>query len=106
MQIPIANLTIYGDSELIVKQLQREYTVSYTESILSKKRVKSLPQIDKKLLIQFEKAKILHVHRVIIAPADALTGLAASLLSQREKFTYNGSRKEVVNSFARDANES
>lgn len=47
-------------------------------------RANSLPQRAKKILTQFKEVKILHVHRVTNAQADALTGLVASLSVQIE----------------------
>lgn len=56
LKIPVANLTIYGDSELIVKQLCMDYSVKKTKLISYHKRVENLTVL--------EEVKILHVCRV------------------------------------------
>ncbi|XP_028085335.1 uncharacterized protein LOC114286368 [Camellia sinensis] len=72
LQIPIEELSIYGDSELVVKQLRGEYIVKKTNPILYHERADQL-------LSQFRKTHIFHVKRRTNARADSLASLAASL---------------------------
>lgn len=80
LQIPVTNLTIYDDFELIVKQLRKEYSVKKVEPIPYHKR--------EQLLKQFEEVKILHVRRVVKARADALVVLPASLFVLDGEVSY------------------
>ncbi|XP_028064066.1 uncharacterized protein LOC114267239 [Camellia sinensis] len=72
LQIPIEELSIYGDSELVVKQLHGEYIVKKTSLIPYHERADQL-------LSQFRKTHIFHVKRRTNARADSLASLAASL---------------------------
>ncbi|KAK2980357.1 hypothetical protein RJ640_014530 [Escallonia rubra] len=71
-QIPIVELTIYGDSQLVVKQLRGEYTVRRTNLV-------PYHEITNQLLSQFGKVQIFHVRRGVNAQADSLAGLAAAM---------------------------
>ena len=68
----IEDLLVYGDSELVIKQLRGEYIV---------KKASLAPHYERasQLLSQFKKVNIFHVKRRINARADALASLAASL---------------------------
>ncbi|XP_028062797.1 uncharacterized protein LOC114266101 [Camellia sinensis] len=72
LQIPIDELSMYGDSELVVKQLRGEYIVKKTSLIPYHERADQL-------LSQFRKTHIFHVKRRTNARADSLASLAASL---------------------------
>ncbi|GMP56888.1 hypothetical protein CsSME_00021196 [Camellia sinensis var. sinensis] len=78
LQIPIEELSIYGDSELVVKQLCGEYIVKKTSLIPYHERVDQL-------LSQFRKTHIFHVKRRTNARADSLASLAASLILPESK---------------------
>lgn len=54
LQIPIEELTIYGDSKLIVKELRREYVV---------RKVSLVPYRADYLMSQFRRVNIFHVQR-------------------------------------------
>lgn len=69
LQMPIANLIIYGDSQLIVKQLL--YNVKKAELTRYHKRAKNF-------LPQFREVKILQVFRATNARIKALTRLTTS----------------------------
>ena len=68
LQIPIKELTIYGDSELVVKQLRGEYMV---------KKTSLMPYREKadQLLSQFDKVHIFHIRRSVNSQADSLAAL-------------------------------
>ena len=72
LQIPIEELSIYGDSELVVKQLRGEYIVKKTSLIPYHERANQL-------LSQFRKTHIFHVKRRTNSRADSLARFAASL---------------------------
>ncbi|KAK2985274.1 hypothetical protein RJ640_009787 [Escallonia rubra] len=66
LQIPMVELTIYGDSQLVVKQLRGEYKVRRTNLVPYHERANQL-------LSQFGKVQIFHVRRGV----NARAGLAA-----------------------------
>lgn len=66
LKIPIVSLRICGDSELIVKQLRREYNVKKAELVPYHKKMEQL-------LTEFEEVKILHMQRAMSARAYAFT---------------------------------
>src|SRR3954466_7134575 len=74
-QLGVKNLQAYGDSELIVNQLRREYEVRSNDLI---------PYFNSALQMaeQFEGLYIGHVPRLDNTHADALTCLATSLCLQ------------------------
>ena len=73
LQIPIEKLSIYGDSELVVKQLRGEYIVRKISLAPYHKRADHL-------LSQFKRVNIFHVKRGLNARADSLASLAASMI--------------------------
>ncbi|XP_028091577.1 uncharacterized protein LOC114291891 [Camellia sinensis] len=72
LQIPIEKLSIYGDSELVVKQLRGEYIAKKTSLIPYREKADQL-------ISQFRKTHIFHVKRRTNSQADSLASLAASL---------------------------
>ena len=76
LQISIEELTIYGDSELIVKELRREYVV---------RKVSLVPYRADYLMSPFWRVNIFQVRRGVKAQADSLASLAASLIPPSEK---------------------
>ncbi|KAG5556090.1 hypothetical protein RHGRI_006649 [Rhododendron griersonianum] len=90
LQIPIEELLVYGDSELVIKQLRGEYIV---------KKASLAPYHEKasQLLSQFRKVNIFHVKRRINAQADSLASLAASLsLPDRETIIVTVGERRVL----------
>ncbi|GMQ02073.1 hypothetical protein CsSME_00048471 [Camellia sinensis var. sinensis] len=90
LQISIEELSIYGDSELVVKQLRGEYIVKKTSVIPYHERADQL-------LSQFRKTHIFHVKRRTNARADSLASLAASLtLSDSKTITITVGERRVL----------
>ncbi|KAK2978543.1 hypothetical protein RJ640_009502 [Escallonia rubra] len=88
LEVPIDDLTIYGDSELIVKQLRGEYQI---------RKPNLLPYYERAnyLLSKFPKLHIRHVRRGVNGRVDALASLAASLglYKNREMTITVGARR-------------
>ncbi|KAF7149768.1 hypothetical protein RHSIM_Rhsim02G0166900 [Rhododendron simsii] len=90
LQIPIEELLVYGDSELVIKQLRGEY-------IVKKASLAPYHERASQLLSQFRKINIFHVKRRINAQADSLASLAASLsLPDRETITVTVGERRVL----------
>ncbi|KAK2997285.1 hypothetical protein RJ639_025852, partial [Escallonia herrerae] len=90
LQIPIIELTIYGDSQLVVKQLRGEYTVRRTNLVPYHERANQL-------LSQFGKVQIFHIRRGVNARADSLAGLAASMtLPDNKTITITVGERRVL----------
>ncbi|XP_058221003.1 uncharacterized protein LOC131331154 [Rhododendron vialii] len=90
LQIPIEELLVYGDSELVIKQLRGEY-------IVNKASLAPYHERASQLLSQFKKVNIFHVKRRINAQADSLACLAASLsLPDRETITVTVGERRVL----------
>ncbi|XP_058216876.1 uncharacterized protein LOC131327758 [Rhododendron vialii] len=88
LQIPIEELLVYGDSELVIKQLRGEY-------IVKKASLAPYHERASQLLSQFKKVNIFHVKRRINAQADSLASLAASL-SLPEAITVTVGERRVL----------
>ncbi|KAK3007578.1 hypothetical protein RJ639_013432 [Escallonia herrerae] len=89
LQIPIIELTIYGDSQLVVKQLRGEYIVRRTNLVPYHERANQL-------LSQFEKVQNFHIRRGVDAQADSLTGLAALTLPDNKTITITVGERRVL----------
>ncbi|KAK3004298.1 hypothetical protein RJ639_018394 [Escallonia herrerae] len=90
LQIPIIELTIYGDSQLVVKQLRGEYTVRRTNLVPYHERANQL-------LSQFRKVQIFHIRRGVNARADSLVGLATSMtLPDNKTITITVGERRVL----------
>ncbi|XP_058221013.1 uncharacterized protein LOC131331161 [Rhododendron vialii] len=90
LQIPIEELLVCGDSELVIKQLCGEY-------IVKKASLAPYHERASQLLSQFKKVNIFHVKRRINAQADSLASLAASLsLLDRETITVTVGERRVL----------
>ncbi|KAG5528415.1 hypothetical protein RHGRI_029180 [Rhododendron griersonianum] len=90
LQIPIEELLVYGDSELVIKQLRGEY-------IVKKASLTPYHERASQLLSQFRKVNIFHVKRRINAQADSLASLAASLsLPDRETIIVTVGERRVL----------
>ncbi|KAK2966064.1 hypothetical protein RJ640_010091 [Escallonia rubra] len=90
LQIPIVELTIYGDSQLVVKQLRGEYMVRRTNLVPYHERANQL-------LSQFGKVQIFHVRRGVNARVDPLAGLATSMtLPDNKTITITVGERRVL----------
>ncbi len=73
IQLHIKNIKVYGDSQLVIKQMRGEYAVK-------NERLKKLHEDVRKLMTEFESVSFEHVRREKNARADQLANEAVANL--------------------------
>ncbi len=73
IQLRIKNIKVYGDSQLVIKQMRGEYAVK-------NERLKKLHEDVRKLMTEFESVSFEHVRREKNARADQLANEAVANL--------------------------